>query len=217
MDQTLGTGRGENGMTIRTENWNGHAIRFVEKEPGDWWAVAADVAKALGYRMASDMTRFLEPEEKDTHNVRTPGGNQEMVVISETGIYEAIFNSRRKEAREFKKWIKQVIRELRQASGLEGFQIFRMLDKEHQREAMAKLRAGLRNPVRVDFIKANTIANKAVSTKFGYRKMLKKSQMTPEMLVHRQPILEDTVELMGVVDRFDLPISVSKTIYKKHA
>ena len=217
MDQTLGTGRGENGMTIRAENWNGHAIRFVEKEPGDWWAVAADVAKALGYRMASDMTRFLEPEEKDTHNVRTPGGNQEMVVISETGIYEAIFNSRRKEAREFKKWIKQVIRELRQASGLEGFQIFRMLDKEHQREAMAKLRAGLRNPVRVDFIKANTIANKAVSTKFGYRKMLKKSQMTPEMLVHRQPILEDTVELMGVVDRFDLPISVSKTIYKKHA
>jgi len=204
-------------MIIRTENWNGHPIRFVEKDPGDWWAVAADVAKALGYRMASDMTRFLEPEEKDTHNVRTPGGNQEMVVISETGIYEAIFNSRRKEAREFKKWIKRVIRELRQASGLEGFQIFRMLDKEHQREAMAKLRAGLRNPVRVDFIKANTIANKAVSTKFGYRKMLKKSQMTPEMLVHRQPILEDTVELMSVVDRFDLPISVSKTIYKKHA
>jgi len=202
---------------IRTEVWNGHTIRFLEKKPGDWWAVAADVAKALGYRMASDMTRFLEPEEKDTHNVRTPGGNQEMAVISETGIYEAIFNSRRKEAREFKKWIKQVIRELRQASGLEGFQIFRMLDKEHQREAMAKLRAGLRNPVRVDFIKANTIANKAVSTKFGCRKMLKKSQMTPEMLVHRQPILEDTVELMSVVDRFDLPISVSKTIYKKHA
>lgn len=202
---------------IRTEVWNGHTIRLLEKKPGDWWAVAADVAKALGYRMASDMTRFLEPEEKDTHNVRTPGGNQEMAVISETGIYEAIFNSRRKEAREFKKWIKQVIRELRQASGLEGFQIFRMLDKEHQKEAMARLRQGLRNPVRVDFIKANVIADKAVSTKFGYRKMLKKSQMTPEMLVHRQPILEDTVELMSVVDRFDLPISVSKTIYKKHA
>ena len=202
---------------IRTEVWNGHNIRFVEKEPGDWWAVAADVAKALGYRMASDMTRLLEPEERDTHNVRTPGGNQEMVVISETGIYEAIFNSRRKEAREFKKWIKQVIRELRQASGLEGFQIFRMLDKEHQKEAMARLRQGLRNPVRVDFIKANVIADKAVSTKFSYRKMLKKAQMTPEMLVQWQPILEDTVELMTVVDRFDLPISVSKTIYKKHA
>src|SRR5690606_3300575 len=89
-------------VNIKTETWNGHQIRFVEKEPGDWWAVAADVAKALGYRMASDMTRSLEPEEKDTHNVRTPGGDQEMVIISETGVYEAIFNSRRTEAKEFK-------------------------------------------------------------------------------------------------------------------
>lgn len=204
-------------MNIKTENWNGHEIRFVERGSGDWWAVAADVAKALGYRMASDMTRLLEPEEKDTHNVRTPGGNQEMVVISETGIYEAIFNSRRKEAREFKKWIKRVIRELRQSTGLEGFQIFRMLDKEHQKEAMAKLKAGLRHPVRIDFIKANTIANKAVSTRFGYSKKLGKDQMTPEMLVHRQPILEDTVNLMSVRDKFGLNFSVSEAIYQKYA
>jgi len=33
---------------IRTENWSAHEIRFVEREPGDWWAVATDVAKALG-------------------------------------------------------------------------------------------------------------------------------------------------------------------------
>jgi prophage antirepressor-like protein len=26
---------------IRTENWNGHPIRFVERD-GEWWAVAAD-------------------------------------------------------------------------------------------------------------------------------------------------------------------------------
>ena len=34
--------------TIRTETWNGHLIRFVEREPGDWWAVLADVADVLG-------------------------------------------------------------------------------------------------------------------------------------------------------------------------
>jgi len=206
-----------NDQTVRTEVWNGHPIRFVEKEPGDWWAVAADVSAALAYKHTPHMLRILDDDQKDVHIVDTPGGKQEMAVISEIGIYAVIMRSRRQEAVQFQKWVYSVIRELRQASGLEGFQIFRMLDKEHQREAMAKLRAGLRNPVRVDFIKANTIANKAVSTKFGYRKMLKKSQMTPEMLVHRQPILEDTVELMSVVDRFDLPISVSKTIYKKHA
>lgn len=202
---------------IRTENWNGHIIRFVEKEPGDWWAVAADVAAALGYRHTPHMLRILDEDQKDVHNVDTQGGKQEMTIISEIGIYAVIIKSRRKEAVEFQKWVYNVIRTLRQASGLEGFQIFRMLDKEHQKEMMAKLKAGLRQPVRVDFIKANTIANKAVSIKFGRPKMLKKAQMTPEMLVHRQPILEDTVELMSVVDKFELPVSVSETIYRKHA
>lgn len=155
---------------IRTENWNGHEIRFVEKSPGDWWAVAADVATALGYRHTPHMLRVLDDDQKDVHNVDTPGGKQEMAIISEIGIYAVIMRSRRKEAVQFQKWVYNVIRTLRQSTGLEGFQIFRMIDKEHQREAMAKLKAGLRQPVRVDFIKANTIANKAVSTRYGYSK-----------------------------------------------
>lgn len=60
---------------MKIEKWNGHSIRFVwHKE--EWWAVAKDVSAALGYRMASDMTRYLDEEEKDTRNVRTPGGTQ---------------------------------------------------------------------------------------------------------------------------------------------
>lgn len=35
-------------MSTKTENWEGHQIRFVEREPGDWWAVLSDVAGALG-------------------------------------------------------------------------------------------------------------------------------------------------------------------------
>lgn len=140
-----------------------------------------------------------------------------MLIVNEYGIYETVFESRKKEAKDFKRWVFEMLKQLRQTTGLEGFQIFRMLDKEHQREAMAKLKAGLQHPARVDFIKANVIADKAVSTKFGYPKMLKKGQMTPDMLIHRQPILDDTVDLMSVVERFGLDVSVSKAIYGKHA
>jgi len=140
-----------------------------------------------------------------------------MLIVNEYGIYETVFESRKPEAKAFKRWVFDMIKTLRKASGLEGFQIFRMLDKEHQKEAMAKLKAGLRQPVRVDFMKANTIANKAVSTRYGHKKMIGKAQMTPEMLVDRQPILEDTVNLMSVRDRFDLRFSVSEAIYKKYA
>lgn len=202
-------------MNIKTEIWNGHEIRFVWHKD-EWWAVAADVAKALDYRMASDMTRNLDDNEKDTHKVSTLGGLQNMTIISETGIYEAIFNSHRPEAKDFKQWVKQMLKQLRQSSGLEGFQIFRMLDKEHQKKAMAKLQAGLRKPVRIDFIKANTIANKAVSSMFGYPKMVKKGDMSPEMLVHRQAVLEDTVELMDVNEKFGLGLSVSEKIRERY-
>lgn len=200
---------------IKIENWNGHEIRFVWHN-GEWWAVAKDVADVLGYRKSSDMTRFLDEEEKGAQIVRTLGGDQKMIIITETGIYEAIFNSRREEAKQFKKWIKQILKELRQATGLEGFQIFRMLDKEHQKEMMKKLKEGLKQPARIDFIKANVITNKAISNMYGCPKMIKKGEMTPDMLVKRQNILEDTVELMTVKEEYDLDISISQAIYNKY-
>ena len=36
------------------------------------------------------------------------------------------------------------------------------------------------------------------------------------MLIDRQPILDDTVELMAVNDKYHLGLSVSESIYKKH-
>ena len=95
------------------------------------------MAKVLGYSHTPHMTRLLDESEKAVHNVDTVKGKQNAVIISEIGIYEAIWNSRRDEAQEFKKWVKQVIKELRQAIGLKQYEVFRMLDKEKQKEAMA--------------------------------------------------------------------------------
>lgn len=65
------------------------SIRAFE-EDGQVWFVASDVAKTLGYREAEKMTRSLEEDEKDTRTVGTPGGNQEMTVVNEPGLYHAI-------------------------------------------------------------------------------------------------------------------------------
>lgn len=202
-------------MNIRIENWNGYDIRFVEKELGDWWAVLTDLTEAL-HLSAREVKRRLPVDVVSTHMVQTGNVKRKMLIVNEYGVYETVFESRKKEAKDFKRWVFEMLKLLRQDSGLEGFQIFRMLDKEHQRENMSKLCRSLHRPVRVDFIKANTIANKAVSSKFGHKKMVKKSEMSPEMLVHRQPILEDTVDLMSVVERFGLPVKVSDAIYSKH-
>lgn len=199
--------------TIKTEVWNGHEIRFVYKD-NEWWAVARDVAVALGYQLTTNMTRLLDKKDKGMHKVNTLGGTQKLLVISEFGIYDAVFNSHKPESNEFKRWVYGMLKQLRQSTGIEGFQIFMMLDKEHQKEMMSKLNQGLQSPNKVDFIKANTIANKAVSKKYGYPKMVKKAEMTPNMLTDREELLEDTVELMMIKDKFGLDVSISKAVYK---
>ena len=200
---------------MKTELWNGHEIRFIEKD-GEWWAVLGDIAKALGLR-AKKLRERLEDDALNRGLIPDNiGRTQEMLLVNELGIYDAVLRSSKPEAKAFKRWVFGVIKSLRVATGLEGFEVFRMLDKQHQREAMANLSHGLRTPVRVDFIKANTIADKAVSTMHGFPKMLKKGQMAPQMLVDRQPILDDTVELMQAKDKFNLGISVSAAIYTRH-
>lgn len=197
---------------MKTELWNGHDIRFVEVN-GEWWAVAKDVTSALGIASNKDAVRKMDNKYKGAYKIPTLGGLQEMIVLNEKGMYRLVMRSNKREAEQFQDWIFDIIKELREQTGLEGFQVFRMLDKEHQKEAMQTLKKSLKKPVRVNFIKANTVANKAVSIKYGFPKMIKKSEMTPEMLVDRQEILDDTVELMGVKDKFGLHLSVSDEIY----
>ena len=64
-------------------------------------------------------------------------------------------------------------------------------------------------------MKANTIADKAVSLKYGFDKMVKKSAMTDAMLRDRESILANTVELMSINDRFSLDLAVSQAICRQ--
>ena len=200
---------------MKTENWNGYNIRFVEKD-GEWWAVLKDVCEALGIKTKHTKTR-LKDEVVSTDHIKDEAGRlQEMLIVNEFGIYDTVFQSRKKEAKEFRYWVYEMLKTLREKSGLEGFEVFRMLDKDHQKEMMKSLSKGLRKPVRVDFIKANTIANKAISNKYGCERMVKKADMTAQMLIDREPILEDAVELMKVNDKYNLGLSVSKEIYRRY-
>ena len=202
---------------MKIENWNGHQIRFIEIK-GEWFAVLKDVCDALGLRSKKTVERLEDEVLKRGVTVEDISGRmQEMILIDEFGIYDTIFRSNKPEAKDFKRWVYGMLKDLRESTGLKGFEVFRMLDKEHQKEMMRELQSGLRHPVRVDFIKANTIANKAISNKHGLPKMVKKDEMTPEMLKEREPILEDTVDLMKAKERFELnDLSVSKKIYQMY-
>ena len=80
-------------------------IRAITTNDGEPWFVAQDVSNILEYSEASAMTRTLDDEEKGLQIVQTLGGQQEMLMINESGLYSAILRSRRQEAKRFKKWV----------------------------------------------------------------------------------------------------------------
>ena len=79
-------------------------VRIVEKG-GEPWFVAKDVCKALEITKVDSAIRNLDADEKGAHTVSTPGGNQEMGIVSEAGLYSLILRSRKPEAKAFKRWV----------------------------------------------------------------------------------------------------------------
>lgn len=75
---------------------------IVDNEP---WFVAKDVAEILGYSTANRMTERLDDDEKGTRKLCTLGGDQEMTIINESGLYNAILGSNKPDAKKFKKWV----------------------------------------------------------------------------------------------------------------
>lgn len=67
---------------------------------------------------------------------RHPGENKTrwMLAVNEIGIYEALFASRRLEARKFRLWAGSVMQRLRKHVGLEGYEVMRMTEPEIQDE-----------------------------------------------------------------------------------
>lgn len=147
---------------IRTENWCGYDIRFVEIN-GEWWAILKDICDALKLR-AKDVSQRIHPEMlervlvdvskagsndvrydhqpiRNTNSAmigkdigRRPGDNKTrwMLAVNELGIYEALFASRRLEARKFRMWAGTVMQKLRSKVGLQQYEVMRMTEPEIQ-------------------------------------------------------------------------------------
>ncbi len=83
----------------------GHGqLRTVVRE-GEPWFVAADVAVVLGIGRTDDAVARLDDDEKGADSIRTPGGEQTMTVINESGLFSLVLTSRKPQAKPFKRWV----------------------------------------------------------------------------------------------------------------
>lgn len=131
-------------MKMRTESWCGYDIRFIEVN-GEWMAILKDICDALQLR-SKKVSERLDPDmmervkidvsEDPSRGLRSRGENKTrwMLAVNEVGIYEALFASRRLEARKFRRWSANVIKKLRSSVGLEQYEVLRMTEPSIQEQ-----------------------------------------------------------------------------------
>ena len=147
---------------MRVENWNGYDIRFVEKDGEwyailkDICDALGLRSSDVSQRLDSDMMIKIKVDRKSTvanANIEDEEDNDQcyyrfdtdpnvvnsrgaktfhMIAVNEMGIYEALYASRKLEARKFRKWSASVMQKLRRKIGLEQYEVMRMTDKDIQ-------------------------------------------------------------------------------------
>lgn len=95
----------ENGIKVFERQEFGQ-VRVVDVN-GEPWFVAKDVARALGYASTNMTTVFQAvPEEwKGSNPIATPGGMQDMLIISEQGLYFFLGRSDKPKALPYQMWV----------------------------------------------------------------------------------------------------------------
>lgn len=79
--------------------------------------LAKDVANWIDNKNVSQMLKVLDDDEKGIYNVYTLGGNQDMWFLTEDGLYEVLMQSRKPIAKQFKKEVKKILKQIRQTGG----------------------------------------------------------------------------------------------------
>lgn len=130
------------GEEIRIEEWCGYEIRFIKCD-GEWMAILKDVCDALNLRtdavanrLDSDMLERVKVVQSNPvrNGDRSRGENKTrwMLAVNELGIYEALFASKRLEARKFRRWSASVLQKLRNTIGLADYEALRLTEEKYQ-------------------------------------------------------------------------------------
>lgn len=81
--------------------------------------LAKEIAECIEYDLSSvnKLVNLVDDDEKVRNILPTPGGNQEVWMLTEDGLYEVLMQSRKPIAKQFKKGVKQILHEVRTTGG----------------------------------------------------------------------------------------------------
>jgi prophage antirepressor-like protein len=95
----------------------GFKVRVIMRA-GNPWFVAKDACDCLTISNVTQACQTLDEDEKGVCKVETLGGKQDMMVISESGLYTLIMRSNKEQAKPFRRWVTgEVLPSIRKTGG----------------------------------------------------------------------------------------------------
>lgn len=199
------------------ENPEFGSVRTVEID-GTPWLVGKDVATALGYaKPQNSISRHVDPEDQKVAPIQgTPGGEQEMLIINESGLYSLILSSKMPKAKAFKRWVtSEVLPAIREHGAYESVKA-----KQHIEQLEAtntRLNAAIQNVssakaalaevigLRDDFIHhRDNYKARFLQTKTDYGKMCDNLRQAESLVKQAQANLDSRIDQLQII-AFGLP------------
>lgn len=191
-------------------------VRTVEID-GQPWLVGKDVATALGYKNPQRAIRdHVEDEDKGMTKTVTPGGEQELQIINESGLYSLILSSKMPKAKAFKRWVtSEVLPAIRKHGAYESVKAQQHME---QLEATnSRLNTAIRNvssakaalaeviSLRNDFTKhRDNYKARFLQAKADYGKMCDNLRQAESLVAQAQANLDSRIDQLQII-AFGLP------------
>lgn len=90
---------------LRAFDFEGTPVRVTTGDDGEPRWVLADVCRACGIDNSRNVSARLDDDQKGVVTMDTLGGAQRITVVTESGLYDVILDSRKTEAKRFRKWV----------------------------------------------------------------------------------------------------------------
>lgn len=191
-------------------------VRTV-KIDGTPWLAGKDVALALGYKEPTKAVRDkVDPEDRGVSKMDTPSGEQEMLIINESGLYSLILSSKMPKAKAFKHWVTGEVLPALRKNGV--YETVKAQQHIEQLEATnAQLNMAIQNvssakaalaeviSLRNDFIKhRDNYKARFLQAKADYGKMCDNLRQAESLVAQAQANLDSRIDQLQII-AFGLP------------
>ena len=161
--------------------------------------LAKDVAKMIEHSRASEMIKCVDEDEKLMQTILASGQKREMWFLTEYGLYEVLMQSRKPIAKEFKKEVKQILKELRKSGVV-------ITEKATDEAIDFKKKFGAYR-IRKTFAESTDVENDWKQFVELSKKEHKMKRIDNQDRVRLATIVEDTIQKKYDVDKFDMKAS----------